>query len=101
VLRSAGEIFALLVPAANLSEGLDIVLDQLETGLPEECLGLLELPVTLTRGQYLDLHAAGLSTVAAVWSADPQRLATVLPAGFISALELKRPKPPKPKTPSA
>ena len=92
VMRSAGEIFALLLPDTNLIEQLDTVLNRLETGLPEQALGLLHLPVSLTRGQYLDLYNAGLSTAAIVWAADEQRLAALLPAEALDSLEKKRPR---------
>jgi replicative superfamily II helicase len=99
VLRSAGEILSLLLPDTDISEEFDTVLDQLEVGIPTEALGLLKLPVPLTRGQYLDLYHSGLSTVDAVWAAVPDRLSQILPQPVVSALELQRPVSQSPKKP--
>jgi helicase len=43
-------------------EAIDILVQRLEAGLPGEALGLMDLPVELTRGEYLALHNAGCST---------------------------------------
>ncbi len=42
------------------------LMQRLEVGLPEDTLGLVDLPVGLTRGEYLALHNAGYSTTEAV-----------------------------------
>jgi len=59
-LRSAHQIVSALLPEqAAFLEALDEVLRRLEFGLPSRSLPLLRLPISLTRGQYLALTAAG------------------------------------------
>src|SRR5260370_630009 len=91
VLRSAGEILALVLPEIDVSEQLDLVLDQLEVGISGPALQLLRLPVALSRGQYLDLYAAGIATVGAFWNAGKDQLRSILPESTIEALEHRRP----------
>jgi len=75
-LRSAHQILSALWPEhAAFLEALDQVLSRLEFGLPGEALGLLRLPVTLTRGQYLTLHAAGVTAADAVIALPDAQLA--------------------------
>ncbi len=47
-------------------ENIDTLIQRLESGLPEEALELMKLPVALTRGEYLALHGAGNSTTGTV-----------------------------------
>ena len=47
-------------------EAIDALVQRLEAGLPEGALGLMDLPVELTRGEYLALYNAGHSTTEAV-----------------------------------
>lgn len=61
-LRSAQQIIgALKVDKPKWLETIDRFIDRLEFGLPDAALSLVELPVQLTRGQYLSLWAAGLN----------------------------------------
>ncbi|HVF60963.1 MAG TPA: DEAD/DEAH box helicase [Thermoanaerobaculia bacterium] len=64
LLRSVGNIANLIRPADE--SVLDTLLKQLEFGLPDVALPLLELPIQLTRGEYLGLWQRGLSTPQAV-----------------------------------
>ena len=58
-LRSAFQIVTLLLMSNGPSEeSIDALLKQLEVGIPAGLLGLLSLPITLTRGQYLALGGA-------------------------------------------
>lgn len=68
-LRSGHQILSALFPGQpDFLLAFDALLRRLEFGLPEEALGLMELPVALSRGQYLALHAAGARTVDVVLS---------------------------------
>jgi helicase len=62
-LRSAANIASLLLVNGPKPESMDALLKQLETGLPLTALGLLALPVELTRGEYLGLLAEGVKSV--------------------------------------
>ncbi|PJZ49205.1 DEAD/DEAH box helicase [Leptospira saintgironsiae] len=59
-LRSAHKILStLLLDTPDFLSELDIILQQLEFGLPRDALFLLKLEIPLTRGQYLALFSAG------------------------------------------
>ena len=59
-LRSAFDIADVLLLGEGPDEKVvDRLLRQLEVGLPAGALGLLDLPLRLTRGEYLALHEAG------------------------------------------
>ena len=74
-LRSAHQILSALWPdQPQFLAALDEVLRQIESGLPAASLPLLRLPVPLTRGQYLSLHHAGVSSIEAVAAMDDARL---------------------------
>lgn len=69
-LRSAYAIAQLAAPAeAPDPEAMERVLRQLETGLPADALGLLDIPFSLGRGELLALRAAALRTAADVAAA--------------------------------
>jgi len=62
-LCSAHQILStLLTEHPDFLISLDTVLKRLEFGLPEAALRLTELPMVLTRGQYIALWQAGCST---------------------------------------
>jgi replicative superfamily II helicase len=68
-LRSAVQIAAVLLLADGpTDEAVDILFRQLETGLPAAALALLELPITLSRGEYLALLEAGCKSASDVGS---------------------------------
>ncbi|WP_230646756.1 DEAD/DEAH box helicase [Bradyrhizobium sp. Leaf401] len=74
-LRSGHQILSALFPAQpDFLLALDELLRRLEFGLPADALGLMGLPIALSRGQYLALHAAGARTIDAVRSLDPDML---------------------------
>lgn len=52
-LQSASNILAVLLLDKNPQADLDILMRRLEIGLPAEGIELLELPLLLTRGEYL------------------------------------------------
>lgn len=60
-LRSAFQIYSVIFMGEELQEvQMENILKRLETGLPEDCLSLLELPHSFTRGEYLILRNAGV-----------------------------------------
>jgi hypothetical protein len=68
-LRSAHRIATVMFVGQGPSEAsVEELLKQLELGIPREALGLLSLPLSLSRGEYLTLHGEGIRTVADVWS---------------------------------
>jgi hypothetical protein len=68
-LRSAHQILSALFPShPDFLLALDGLLRRLEFGLPTDALGLMGLPVALSRGQYLALAATGARSVDAVLS---------------------------------
>lgn len=78
-LRSAHQIASVMfVGEGPTEESVEALLRQLEAGLPAEALGLLSLPVPLSRGEYLALHAAGGSTSEQFWATAEESLASVL-----------------------
>ena len=80
-LRSAFDIVDVLLAGSGPDEeAVADLLRQLEFGLPEPALGLLDLPVRLSRGQALALYAAGLSTPSHVAAAGPESLALLVGA---------------------
>ena len=56
----------------------ETLLKQLESGLPSEALGLLELPLDIYRGEVLQLWQAGICTPGAVWATSHDKLAELL-----------------------
>jgi replicative superfamily II helicase len=80
-LRSAHQIASVMfVGEGPTEESVEALLRQLEAGLPAEALELLSLPASLSRGEYLALHAAGISTPEQFWATPEDELAGVLGA---------------------
>lgn len=91
-LRSAFEITTVAIPQyAPNSEGMDELLCQLEFGIPVQALGLLDLPIALTRGEYLSLHNAGLNSPNDVWKLPKERLKNLISKEQLEKLEQLRP----------
>ncbi|MEY8688818.1 MAG: DEAD/DEAH box helicase [Leptothrix sp. (in: b-proteobacteria)] len=88
-LRSAHQILSALWPEhASFLEALDEVLRRLEFGLPAAALALIRLPVPITRGQYLALHAAGAVSVETVAALTDQQLVACV--GAATAANLRK-----------
>jgi replicative superfamily II helicase len=68
-LQSASDIIALLLLDKNPQAELGNLLVQLEVGLPANALGLLQLPVSLTRGEQLNVISLGITTPEQFWGA--------------------------------
>jgi replicative superfamily II helicase len=74
-LQSAFDIAdVLLLGEGPNEETVDRLLRQLEVGLPDSALGLLDLPLRLTRGEYLALREAGFEQAENVQSAPAAEL---------------------------
>lgn len=86
-LRSAHQILSSLFPdQPEFLRGLDEILQRLEFGLPAGALLLTQLPLSLTRGQYLALFAAGCSTPETVADLNHERLVECVGASSASLL---------------
>lgn len=60
-LRAAHQIATVMfIDKGPSDEAVETLIKQLEVGIPADALGLLSLPLTLTRGEYLALHRAGV-----------------------------------------
>jgi helicase len=68
-LQSASNILAVLLFDKNPQADLDILLKRLEVGIPAEGIELLDLPLPLTRGEYLNLLKNGIRNADGLWSA--------------------------------
>jgi hypothetical protein len=78
-LRSAYEIVSLIFPANTpKAEEMEAIYRSIEVGIPVDSIELLELPVTLSRGEYLELRGVGLTTVDGVLKADRKQLEQII-----------------------
>jgi helicase len=78
-LGSASRIAAIIhAEADTLHDGVETLLKQLDIGLPAAALELTDLPVNLTRGEYLALYTRGLRTIGEIRSADLPLLTEIL-----------------------
>jgi helicase len=91
-LQSARQIISvLLLGEAQLEQQIDDVLKQLEIGIPAQALDLLNLPIPLTRGEYLALCQAGIIDRASVWGTPQQRLQQFVGDGPATRLKAAAP----------
>jgi helicase len=91
-LRSAAEIASVMYPAEGPDETrIDGLLRQLEVGLPAEALALLDVPIVLTRGEYLSLYRAGIGNPEDLWQRGKDELASLIGANRAEELDLVRP----------
>lgn len=92
-LRAAHKIAtALLISGGPNDNAIEQLLRQLETGLPAGALGLLDLPVSLSRGEYLVLFNAGIKSPEDFWSLSREHAQKLLQRNQVSQLEHFRPK---------
>jgi helicase len=78
-LQSALRIASIIWAGAAFSDAdAERLLNRLEIGIPEAALPLLDLPMALTRGEYLALSNAGVSSVDAVKTLPLARLEELL-----------------------
>jgi len=90
-LKSASEIASLiLLGNQSIGDEIDRLLIRLEIGLPEELLGLLELPIKLDRGHYLALFNVGIRNKEQFWKASPDTLELIIGKRLIGQLNKYR-----------
>jgi helicase len=78
-LRSVYEIVAIIYPAnCPVPSEIDMLCHSLEIGVPADAVGLLALPLRLTRGDYLALRRAGLFTREQVRSSHREALVQII-----------------------
>jgi helicase len=87
-LRSASEIVWLLFPGTIDEKSIDNLLRQLEVGIPSDGLGLLELPLNLSRGEYLSLYGNGMRTKEQVCNVPDEKLISILGKSQVENLRL-------------
>jgi helicase len=73
-------------------EDVDALLTRLEVGIPTAALGLLSLPIPLSRGEYLALAGNGVTNVTNLWALPAERLRSMLGAVRSEELESHRPR---------
>ncbi len=87
-LRSAHQIASLMLLGQGPDDAaIEAMLQQLEVGIPADALDLLSLPLPLSRGEYLALWSAGVTTAAAVWAYAAVQLEQIL--GQVRAAQLQ------------
>jgi len=91
-LRSAHQIASLIFPGQIIDEkAIDTLLKQLEVGIPADSLDLLELPFSLSRGEYLALNNIGVNNRADLFTQPTEALSQILDPAILHELEkLKR-----------
>lgn len=88
-LRAAHQIASVLFIDRGPDEtSIETLLKQLEEGLPADALGLLEIPIELTRGEYLTLFRTGLLTKDDLWKFSFEQIKEML--GQERAVELEK-----------
>ena len=91
-LRSAHQILSTLFPdQSEFMTALDELLRRLEFGLPSGAISLTEIPLTLDRGEYLALYAAGCATADDVKGLSIQKLTECVGASVASLLRPAEP----------
>ena len=71
---------------------MDNILKQLEVGIPENALTMLEIPISLERGEYLALHSNGAKDMDSFWRLSEDELTKLLPKNKVESLEQLRPE---------
>lgn len=91
-LSAAFEIAdVLLLGQGPSADDVERLLAQLEAGIPEDAIGLLDLPFNLARGTYLALHQAGVVQPAAVWALADERLREIVGVDVATRLQAAQP----------
>jgi replicative superfamily II helicase len=92
-LSAAHRITNILFVSGGPTEAtIDCLLRQLEFGMPAQALRLVDLPVDLTRGDYLALLSAGIHNPNQVWQHSDEQLSQLLGPLVGRLLSSKRPK---------
>ncbi|MGD1214700.1 MAG: DEAD/DEAH box helicase [Terriglobales bacterium] len=91
-LQSASDIIAILLLDKYPQSELAALLVQLEVGFPAHALGLLELPMTLTRGEYLNFISLGITTPDQFWAVGREIISKALAESRVQYVEKFRPQ---------
>jgi hypothetical protein len=92
-LRAAHEILGILIITHGVDQAeTDSLLRQLELGLPAAAVRLSELPISLSRGEYLTLNAAGCGSPDDVWALSRETLTSLLGETRAQELEARLPQ---------
>ncbi len=92
-LRTVAPIASLiLVDRCPTGESIDILLKQLEVGVPRDSLDLLKLPIGFERGEYLALYGKGIKTYEAFWAVPGENLIRILGSDRAAEIEKARSK---------
>ena len=91
-LQSASNIIGILLLDKNPQAELAELLVQLEVGLPSTALELLKLPLTLTRGEHLNLISLGVTSPGQFWTTKPETISMVIGESRQKQIEKFRPK---------
>lgn len=91
-LRPAYQIATLIfLDRAPDEASVDVLLKQLEVGIPAELVGLLELPIVLGRGDYLALGANGVRSPEDFWKLGDEEIHRIF--GDLRAPAISRLRP--------
>jgi replicative superfamily II helicase len=91
-LRSAHQICTVMFMGRGPDEAaIEVLLKQLEVGIPADALELLTLPLTLARGEYLALYQAGVKRPEDVWALSPDAVVDLLGPARAERIERIRP----------
>jgi replicative superfamily II helicase len=78
-LRAAAQIAAVIfIDQAPADSVVETLLRRLEVGLPENALGLLNIPLFLARGEYLALYQGGIKSADELWKLSPKEVADLI-----------------------
>lgn len=92
-LRAAHQIASVMFIGQAPEDGaIETVLKQLEVGLPADALDLLEIPVPMTRGEYLALYNVGINSAAELWALPTERITDLLGMQRATQVENARPR---------
>ena len=91
-LRSAHQIATVMFIGRGPSEkDIENLLKQLEVGIPADALPLLEVPIPLSRGQYLALRAAGVKNRADLCTVSEEKIRAILGTELARSVAKLRP----------
>ncbi len=86
-IRSAFKIATLIFPGQMLDEQeIDKLLKRLEVGIPESALFLLELPLSMTREEYLAIINMGILNKESLFATVSERLETALESSTVKKI---------------
>lgn len=92
-LRAAHQIVTVVLIDKGPNEiQVEMLLKQLELGIPADALDLLAIPIQLTRGEYLALFRSGIRNTNELWSLSKEKISDIVGGTCSESLESLRPK---------